>query len=54
MLILISIIAAVSFYILLIVSTAMVGDWQSLLGTELLTAKAFELAFGSQLVVNGQ
>ena len=31
----------------------MVGNWQSLLGAELLTAKAFELAFGSQLVVDG-
>ena len=31
----------------------MVGDWQSLVGTELLTAKAFELAFGSQIVVDG-
>lgn len=53
LLILISIIAAVLFYILLIISTAMVGDWQSLVGTELLTAKAFELAFGSQIVVDG-
>lgn len=53
LLIIISIVAAVLFYMLLIISTAMVGDWQSLLGTELLTAKAFELAFGSQLVVDG-
>ena len=53
LLILISIVAAVLFYILLIISTAMVGDWQSLLGAELLTAKAFELAFGSQIVVDG-
>ncbi len=51
-LILVSIVAAVIFYILLILSTAMVGDWQSLLGADLLTAKAFELAFGSGLLVN--
>lgn len=53
LLIIISIVAAVLFYMLLIISTAMVGDWQSLLGSELLTAKAFELAFGSQWVVDG-
>lgn len=52
-LIIISIVAAVSFYILLIVSTSMIGNWQHLLGTELLTARAFELAFRSQLVVDG-
>ena len=50
-LILVSIIAAVVFYILLIISTAMVGNWQSLLGSDLLTAKAFEIAFGSDLLV---
>lgn len=53
LLIIISIVAAVLFYMLLIISTSMVGNWQSLLGAELLTAKAFELAFGSQLVVDG-
>lgn len=52
-LILISIVAAVIFYILLIISTAMVGNWQSLLGADLLTAEAFELAFGSDLLVKG-
>ncbi len=52
-LILVSIIAAVIFYILLILSTSMIGNWQSLLDSELLTARAFELAFGSQWVVNG-
>ena len=52
-LIIISIIAAVVFYILLIISTAMVGNWQSLLNEELLTAKAFEMAFGSQVIVDG-
>ncbi len=52
-LILVSIIAAVIFYILLIISTSMIGNWQSLLDAELLTAKAFELAFGSPWVVNG-
>ncbi len=52
LLIIISIVAAVSFYILLIISTSMIGDWQSLLDAELLTAKAFELAFGSQLIVD--
>ncbi|MEQ9592792.1 MAG: APC family permease [Cyclobacteriaceae bacterium] len=53
LLILISIIAAVLFYILLIIGTAMVGNWQDLLNEELLTAKSFELAFGSQWIVNG-
>ncbi len=53
LLIIISIVAAVLFYMLLIISTSMVGNWQSLLSAELLTAKAFELAFGSQLVVDG-
>ncbi len=53
LLIIISIIAAVLFYILLILSTSMIGNWQSLVNTELLTARAFELAFGSQLVVDG-
>lgn len=52
-LIIVSIIAAVLFYILLIISTSMIGNWQSLLDAELLTAKAFELAFGSQLIVDG-
>ncbi|MGE0589771.1 MAG: APC family permease [Cyclobacteriaceae bacterium] len=51
-LILISIIAAVSFYIVLIISTSMIGDWPSLINTELLTAEAFRIAFGSELVVN--
>ncbi|MEQ8302241.1 MAG: APC family permease [Cyclobacteriaceae bacterium] len=53
LLILISIIAAVLFYILLIIGTAMIGNWQNLLDEELLTAKSFELAFGSQWIVNG-
>ncbi|HRW99583.1 MAG TPA: APC family permease [Cyclobacteriaceae bacterium] len=51
-LILISIVAAVSFYIVLIISTSMIGDWTSLLNAELLTAEAFRIAFGSELVVN--
>lgn len=50
-LILISLSAAVIFYVLLILSTAMVGNWQSLIGEDLLTAKAFEIAFGSDLLV---
>lgn len=53
LLIIVSIVAAVLFYILLIISTSMIGNWQSLLGAELLTAKAFELAFSSQLIVDG-
>ena len=53
LLIVASIVAAVSFYILLIISTSMVGNWQSLLGAELLTAKAFELAFRSKIIVDG-
>ncbi len=53
MLIIISIVAAVSFYILLIISTAMIGNWYQLLETELLTARVFELAFKSQLIVDG-
>ncbi|MCB0493446.1 MAG: APC family permease [Cyclobacteriaceae bacterium] len=53
LLIIISIVTAVLFYILLIMSTSMIGNWQSLLDAELLTAKAFELAFGSQLIVDG-
>ena len=52
-LIVISIVAAVAFYILLIISTSMTGNWQQLLGSELLTAQAFELAFGSPVVANG-
>jgi basic amino acid/polyamine antiporter, APA family len=52
-LILISIIAAVSFYILLIFSTSMVGDWSELAGNELFTASAFAKAFQSNLLVNG-
>ena len=52
-LIIVSIIAAVVFYILLILATAMVGNWQSLLDSELLTARAFELAFQSQFIVDG-
>ncbi|MCB0489538.1 MAG: APC family permease [Cyclobacteriaceae bacterium] len=51
-LILISIIAAVSFYIVLIISTSMIGEWPSLLHAELLTAEAFRITFGSEFVVN--
>ena len=51
LLILISLSAAVLFYVLLILSTSMIGNWQVLLGSDLLTAKAFELAFGSDLLV---
>jgi amino acid transporter len=51
LLILISLSAAVIFYVLLILSTAMIGNWQALLGSDLLTAKAFELAFGSDILV---
>ena len=53
LLIIISIVAAVGFYILLIISTSMIGHWPQLLESELLTAKAFEIAFGSPIVVNG-
>ncbi|MBK5279416.1 MAG: APC family permease [Bacteroidia bacterium] len=52
-LILVSIIAAVVFYILLIFSTSMVADWSLLTETELFTASAFEVAFQSELLVNG-
>lgn len=51
-LILVSIISAVSFYILLIISTSMIGNWQALLNTELLTAEAFKIAFGSDFIVS--
>ncbi|MDZ7648963.1 MAG: APC family permease [Cytophagales bacterium] len=52
-LILVSIIAAVIFYILLILSTSMVADWSSLAETELFTASAFEHTFQSKFLVNG-
>ncbi|MBL7870804.1 MAG: APC family permease [Cyclobacteriaceae bacterium] len=52
-LILVSIIAAVVFYILLIFSTAMVADGSLLTGSELFTASAFEVAFQSDFLVNG-
>lgn len=52
-LILISIIAAVVFYILLIFSTSMVANWPSIVGDDLYTASAFEVAFQSDLIVNG-
>ncbi|MEQ9099346.1 MAG: APC family permease [Imperialibacter sp.] len=52
-LILVSIVAAVLFYILLIFSTSMVTDWPSIVGSDLFTAKAFELAFQSKFLVNG-
>ena len=44
-----SIVAAVLIYILLIISTSMVGNWQSV-GRRYFTAKAFELAFRSKLL----
>lgn len=47
LMILISIVVAVSFYIILIFSTAMVGDWKSLLGQDLLTSRIYEMQFGS-------
>ncbi len=53
LLILVSIIAAVGFYILLIVSTSMVADWTLLTEKELFTASAFEVAFESEFLVNG-
>jgi len=52
-LILVSIIAAVVFYILLIFSTSMVADWSTLTQTELFTASAFEHTFQSKILVNG-
>jgi len=51
LLILVSIIAAVFFYILLIISTSMAGDWKSLLGSDLLTARIFEHTFYSGILV---
>jgi basic amino acid/polyamine antiporter, APA family len=52
-LILVSIIAAVLFYILLIFSTSMVAPWSTLAQTELYTASAFEHTFQSDFLVNG-
>ncbi len=52
-LILVSIIAAVLFYILLIFSTSMVAPWSALAQTELYTASAFEHTFQSDFLVNG-
>ncbi len=52
-LILVSIIAAVLFYILLIFSASMVTSWSSLSGSELFTASAFEIAFESDILVTG-
>ena len=52
-LILISIVAAVLFYILLIYSTSMISSRAALQETDLYTAKAFEQAFQSKLLVNG-
>lgn len=52
-LILVSIVAAVVFYVLLILSTSMVTDWSSIIGEDLFTARAFEHAFRSELLVNG-
>ena len=46
-----SIIAAVLFYITLIYSTAGVGNWQTIINSELPTAEAFRLAFKSDLLV---
>ncbi len=51
--ILISILAAVVFYVLLILSTAMVGHWQTTKDTGLLTAITFGIAFGSPWISNG-
>jgi len=51
-LILVSIVAAVLFYILLIFSTSMVTDWSSIVGSDLFTAEAFESAFQSKFLVN--
>lgn len=52
-LILVSIVAAVVFYMLLIFSTSMISNWSSLTGADLFTAKAFEAAFQSKILVNG-
>ncbi|MDZ4716177.1 MAG: APC family permease [Cytophagales bacterium] len=52
-LILVSILAAVIFYMLLIVSTSMIASWPTLTGSELYTASAFEQAFSSPIMVNG-
>ena len=51
-LILISLVAAVGFYVVLILSVSMTVPWQSLLTEDLPAAKGFEAAFGSPLLVN--
>lgn len=52
LLILVSIIAAVCFYILLILSTSMAAPWNDILGEKLPTASAFGTASGSPILVN--
>lgn len=49
-LILLAIAGAVLFYVAVIVSVSMTGPWQTLLGTSLVAAEAFERAFGSPLL----
>lgn len=52
LLILVSIVAAVSFYIMLILSTSIAAPWNDILNDKLPTAKAFETATDSTLMVN--
>lgn len=52
LLILASIVAAVMFYILLILSTSMAAPWGEILGEKLPTASAFERATDSSLMVS--
>jgi amino acid transporter len=47
-----SIIAAVSFYMLLIISTSIAAPWNEILNDKLPTAKAFEIASESPFLVN--
>ncbi len=51
-LILISIVAATAFYAILILSVAATGPWQSIVDADLPTARAFQFAFGSPVLVN--
>jgi basic amino acid/polyamine antiporter, APA family len=46
-----SIVAAVSFYILLIISTSIAAPWNEIISGKLPTAKAFEIATGSPFLV---
>jgi len=52
LLILISIVSAIGFYVLLILSTSMAAPWNEILNEKLPTASAFEQATGSPFLVN--